>query len=194
MVKLEANLFRGTKISGKYGNRYFKKGSSLIQRIKRQIYLSSREISNVKHLYFYYNFNFDKSIFRLDLNRTINVTFSMHNNQSSLSTVQAYKIHEYFSSFPFTFLSAPSDVLYIYIYILSDCKTSLMLSPLLSLSLSQMSPTHCIAVPLCLQSRQKRFVRSPRKIPPHVYYNTHSFSSLRFSPLSRDDRCAVWKE
>lgn len=116
MVKLEANLFRGTKISGKYGNRYFKKGSSLIQRIKRQIYLSSREISNVKLLYFYYNFNFDKSIFRLDLNRTINVTFSMHNNQSSLSTVQAYKIHEYFSSFPFTFLSAPSDVLYIYIY------------------------------------------------------------------------------
>lgn len=133
MVKLEANLFRGTKISGKYGNRYFKKGSSLIQRIKRQIYLSSREISNVKHLYFYYNFNFDKSIFRLDLNRTINVTFSMHNNQSSLSTVQAYKIHEYFSSFPFTFLSAPSDALYI--YILGDCKTSLVLSPLLSLSL-----------------------------------------------------------
>lgn len=72
----------------------------------------------MKLLYFYYNFNFDKSIFRLDLNRTINVTFSMHNNQSSLSTVQAYKIHDsYFSSFPFTFLSAPSDVLYIYIYI-----------------------------------------------------------------------------
>lgn len=42
---------------------------------------------------------------------------------------RACKIHEYFSSFRFTFLSAPP-------YILGDCKTSLVLSPLLSLSLS----------------------------------------------------------
>lgn len=30
--------------------------------------------------------------------------------------MQAYKIHEYFSSFRFTFLSAPSNSLYIYVY------------------------------------------------------------------------------
>lgn len=78
---------------------------------------------------------------------------------------RACKIHEYFSSFRFTFLSAPP-------YILGDCKTSLVLSPLLSLSLSY--PPRIAS--LCPQSRQKRFVRSPRKIAsPHVYYNTHSF-------------------
>lgn len=43
-----------------------------------------------------------------------------------------------------------------------------------SLSLSLSYPPRIAS--LCPQSRQKRFVRSPRKIAfPHVYYNTHSF-------------------
>lgn len=98
----------------------------------------------------------------------------MYNNQFSLSTV--YKLTK------FTSISQVFHLLFFllhqtpYIYKFCDCKTSLVLSPLLSLSLS---PTHCIAVPLCPQSRQKRFVRSPRKIPPHVYYNTrHAFLLL----------------
>lgn len=100
----------------------------------------------------------------------------MYNNQFSLSIVRILfickltKFTSIFRVFDLLFFLRHQTA-YIYICILGDCKTSLVLSTLLSLSLSLISPTHCIAVPLCPQSRQKRFVRSPRKIPPHVYYN-----------------------
>lgn len=98
----------------------------------------------------------------------------MYNNQFSLSTV--YKLTK------FTSISQVFHLLFFllhqtpYIYINSAIAKRRSCFHPFSLSLS---PTHCIAVPLCPQSRQKRFVRSPRKIPPHVYYNTrHAFLLL----------------
>lgn len=100
----------------------------------------------------------------------------MYNNQFSLSIVRILfickltKFTSIFRVFDLLFFLRHQTA-YIYIYVYSVIAKRRSCFQPFSLSLSLISPTHCIAVPLCPQSRQKRFVRSPRKIPPHVYYN-----------------------
>lgn len=95
--------------------------------------------------------------------------------------MQAYKIHEYFSSFRFTFLSAPSNSLYIYICILGDCKTSLVLSTLLSLSLSLSYPPRIASLYRFVRNRDKSVLFDRRAKSHPTFIIIYAF--LLLAPL-----------